>query len=181
MNMVTISGRSFDLKAPVPADIDIKDIGHALSNICRFAGHVKEFYSVAEHSVAVAAWLRKQGFAPGVQMAGLLHDAHEAYTGDLPTPLKRLMGFSVDAVQGGIQALIHTMVFGKPNLKAEAIQAVTEADRVLLHVEAIQLQDATWASPEIAAQYDITLACLEPTLARGVFMVAFAALTEEMK
>ena len=79
---------------PNPDDIRIEDIAHALSNQCRFAGHAREFYSVAEHSVHVS-----QLCLPEHALWGLLHDASEAYLVDLPRPLKLLPEFA--AVPGG--------------------------------------------------------------------------------
>lgn len=84
------TGRMFDVADPTSWDFDIEDIAHALSNTCRFAGHVN-FYSVAEHSIRVASWLESKGASPQVQLAGLLHDASEAYLLDIPRPWKGLV------------------------------------------------------------------------------------------
>lgn len=78
----TFTGRLVDPVHLTPDDVDIEDIAHALSNQCRFAGHVRRFYSVAEHSVRV---MKKCSFDP---LYALLHDASEAYLVDLPRPLK---------------------------------------------------------------------------------------------
>jgi len=70
------------------------DIAHALANICRFAGQSRLFYSVAQHSCAVAAWVEGAGGSLELIQAALLHDAAEAYLGDVPGPVKRhLSGF----------------------------------------------------------------------------------------
>ncbi len=76
----TFSGERFQPLKPILETIRIEDIAHALSNQCRFSGHTKTHYSVAEHSVRVSP--------PAVCFWGLLHDASEAWLVDLPTPLK---------------------------------------------------------------------------------------------
>lgn len=88
----TISGRKFYLGRDDPRQIDIADITHALSNVCRFSGHVTRFYSVAEHSLLVYHLLLSWGVTSSkTLMTGLLHDATEAYLPDMPTPFKAMM------------------------------------------------------------------------------------------
>lgn len=79
------SGVLFDVFNPEPELIQIEDIGHALSHLCRYGGHTPKFYSVAQHSVLCS-------YYPGTlkqQIQYLLHDASEAYMVDLPRPIKR--------------------------------------------------------------------------------------------
>jgi len=83
---ITFTGRQFWLQDPRIGDIDIADIAHALSNQCRWAGHTREFYSVAQHSVLVS-----QLCSPANKVVGLLHDSPEAYLQDLIKPLKKLL------------------------------------------------------------------------------------------
>ena len=78
----TFSGKRFDLENPRPADVDIVDIIQALSNICRFNGHCRQRYTVLEHSVRVAEIVPEE-----FRFTALLHDAGEAYYGDITRPL----------------------------------------------------------------------------------------------
>ncbi len=80
----TFTGRQYWPLDPSPDDVCIEDIAHALSNLCRFGGHCREFYSVAQHSVIVM-----MNLPPELDAIGLLHDASEAYCVDLPRPIKR--------------------------------------------------------------------------------------------
>ena len=84
----TVSGRWVDPLAPRPDDLDIEDIAQALSNQCRFGGHTRVFYSVAQHSAIVCDLVLERGADPETALAALLHDAGEAYLVDLPHPLK---------------------------------------------------------------------------------------------
>lgn len=81
--VTTASGRSWRLLDPSPADVDFRDIAAHLARLCRFVGAGHTFYSVAQHSVLVASQLPTH-----MRLYGLLHDAHEAYLGDISSPLK---------------------------------------------------------------------------------------------
>lgn len=82
----TWSGKWFDILNPDHYEYDIKEIAHALSNLCRYTGHTNSFYSVAEHSVLVSRLVPAD-----LALCGLLHDASEAYLGDVASPLKALL------------------------------------------------------------------------------------------
>lgn len=86
--IATRSGRKFNLKNPRPCDVDINDIATALSKVCRFTGHTKDFISVAQHCVNVAHILNEWGAPVEVQLYGLLHDAAESFLNDVVRPLK---------------------------------------------------------------------------------------------
>lgn len=92
-NIRTWSGKYVDPLNMTADDIDINDIAHALSHICRYGGHVRRFYSVAEHSVMVASQARRTYGSSPLTLSALLHDSAEAYLGDIPRPLKRLEAF----------------------------------------------------------------------------------------
>lgn len=83
----TLKGRPFDLQRPQPDMFDIEEIATALSHTCRFAGQIPVFYSVAQHSVHVMQLVR-----PPLRRRALLHDAREAFVGDMVGPFLRLIG-----------------------------------------------------------------------------------------
>jgi len=92
----TVDGRYFDLVNPTPNMVDINHIAEALSKFCRFNGHCRGVYSVARHSMLMSSIL-----PPRLQLAGLLHDAHEAYTHDLTSPYKAALAqISPEALAG---------------------------------------------------------------------------------
>jgi hypothetical protein len=94
----TYLGLAFDLDAPRVEQIEIEDIAHALSNICRYNGHCAWHYSVAQHSVYVAEIVHATD--PRMALVGLLHDAAEAYIGDWSSPLKQVFRRIAVAVLG---------------------------------------------------------------------------------
>lgn len=127
----TVKGRQFWPTDPRPEDFDIEEIAHALSMQCRFTGHCAHFYSVAEHSVHVSNIVPSE-FA----LAGLLHDASEAYLVDVPRPLKRLPEF---APYREIEQNIQAMIYGVFGLSRETPIEVKIADEEQLNSEAIEL------------------------------------------
>lgn len=87
MTWVSVStGKSVSLTNPMPGSIDIRDIAHALSHLCRFTGHTRRLYTVAQHSVLVARAVPEKD-----RFHGLMHDAPEAYIGDVSSPLKAML------------------------------------------------------------------------------------------
>ena len=85
------SGCYFDLADPKPEHFRFADIAGALAKTCRFGGQIEHFYSVAEHSVHCAAQGESDGLPLGTQAALLMHDAAEAFTGDIIKPLKIML------------------------------------------------------------------------------------------
>jgi len=128
----TRTGGEFWPLDPKPADVDIEDIAHALSNQCRFSGHTRVHYSVAEHSVRVARLLASLNHGPFTQMWGLLHDASEAYLVDLPSPLKRdpRLAFYVEA-----EAAVMRAVCARFELASSPPPCIAVADATLLATE----------------------------------------------
>ncbi len=164
------SGRKFFPLKPRVEDVDIQDIAHSLSNMCRFTGHVKEFYSVAQHSVLVS-------YLCGANNAlyGLLHDATEAYLVDMPKPIKRLETFSnFRDIEASIMLVI-AKKFGLPDVEPPAVK---QADIKILATEARDLMfplHPDWKQP--CEPYPFKIEPLPPAEAKKLFMERYRQLT----
>lgn len=124
----TYTGRLFWPLDARPDEVSLLDIAHALSHQCRFSGHTREFYSVAEHSVRVSRIVP----APH-QLWALLHDAAEAYLLDWPRPLKHsgVMGWLYRRAEQRLMNVICER-FGLPTIQPECVEF---ADKILLATE----------------------------------------------
>jgi hypothetical protein len=165
MPLMTASGLDFYPMAPDPAAVRIEDIAHALSNICRYGGHVSKFYSVAQHSVLVS-----RALPPHLRLWGLLHDSAEAYVGDIPRPLKRhLVGY--EAIEAGVMAAIVTALGLSP---AEMPREVKTVDNAIIADEARALMPSRakdW--PGAHGSLEIDIIAWSPEYARAAFMVQY--------
>jgi len=132
----TATGRRFQPLDPVLADIRILDIAHSLAQQCRFNGHTRVHYSVAEHSVRVANLLERWGEPREVVLWGLLHDASEAYLTDVPSPLKKHLTFA--AYMRAEERLMHAICI-RFNLPVDQPLVIRQADEMLLATEARDL------------------------------------------
>lgn len=105
-SILTSTGKWFDVLKPDPSQIDLQDIASALSKLCRFGGHCRKFYSVAEHSILTAELMRQHRSSDLMLIRwALLHDASEAYVVDIPRPAKRQLSEYIkieDAIQRAI-------------------------------------------------------------------------------
>jgi uncharacterized protein len=125
----TSKGRQFWPFDPRVGDFDIEEIAHALSNLCRFGGHCSEFYSVAQHSALVSDLL-----PPEHKLAGLMHDAAEAYIVDIPRPIKYSLPGYLEA-----EHKIESVLAEQYGLQYPWHLAVKEADNIALMTEARDL------------------------------------------
>ena len=173
----TRSGKKVTFLDPKRDDIDITDIAYALANQCRFNGHCAPFYSVAEHSVAVSSLL-----PPELQLAGLLHDAAEAYLGDIPSPIKQFLGEYCD-----IEDKLLAVIMDKYNVTylEEEANIVKQADLQQLRTEAHYLIPSGGEDWTIWTKYpDFTVSgghrpkCAPPQFAYQAFMLVFNNLTQ---
>lgn len=173
----TVSGVRFEFQDPKPEQIKVHDIAHALSNNCRFVGQCRKFYSVAEHSWHIARML--EGTPLEVQLAGLLHDASEAYITDVASPVKQFM-----PEYRKMEDVIMLAVAKKYNFEYPLHPAVKQCDLMALSIEAHHLllsKGNDWEMwqeikrpPIIDAYRPIGMA---PEVARQVFLDKFFELT----
>lgn len=136
------NGAYYHFYVPDARDITIEVIAHALSNICRFTGHVKRFYSVAEHS-----W-RASFIGPDDEaLERLMHDAGEALVGDIATPLKRQL-MNIEQIESLAEALLAE----KFGYRFPYPPSVKVADRIMLSTEKRDLlpeDDREWKMLEL--------------------------------
>lgn len=144
----TYTGHKVDPFHPDSSQIHPDDLFHALTQINRFGGHTKIPYTVAEHSLLVMAILKVQGHDETVQLQGLMHDAAEAYMGDVPTPIK-VMWPEYSQAEGRLLHVIFDKM-GIPWWTDEQRRVVHDADQMALHVEARVLMPLkVWKVPEV--------------------------------
>lgn len=170
----TYTGKLFYPMSPSVDEVDIEDIAHALSNITRFTGHTKEFYSVAQHSVLVSLECDPQD-----ALAGLLHDASEAYISDLASPLKHSSGMEFYKV---IEDKIQSVIYTKFNLPVNIPKSVKLADTKLLVSEIRDLMNITAKENYFISDWTEsttrTIVPVSPRMAKKLFLEMFYYLTE---
>ena len=154
-----------------PNTICIEDIAHALSMLCRFAGHCEPFYTVCEHSIWMSMLAKKH------KLKALIHDGSEAFLVDLPKPVKRHLK-DYQKIEKNVQSA----VYKKYGLDDSTPQEVSTLDHNMCYTEAKQLGlqklDWGWNADEL----DIKLKCLSPKQAEKAFLKRFNELyTEEDK
>lgn len=167
--VLTVSGGFYNLLEPELNQISILDIAHSLSNICRFGGHSRVFYSVAQHSVLVSMTVRDQ-----LQFDALLHDAAEALVGDVPKPLKLLLpDYQV------IEKKIESALFANFGIAYPLASEIKIADKRVLHTELRDLtssEPAEWDDLKDFSPLPERIVPLDPTRARNLFMERYESL-----
>ncbi|PID32092.1 metal-dependent phosphohydrolase [Candidatus Saccharibacteria bacterium] len=149
--MDTRTGGKLDLEDPSGTVIELEDVACALSRICRFAGHSSQFYSVAQHAVLVSGIVNSIGRSD-LRFLALHHDSHEAYIGDISSPLKRLLAErneleTLRGITNSLDVAIRSR-FGIPDPSDEDACTVKYADLVALAVEAKTFMSSRFEIPE---------------------------------
>ena len=149
--METFTGVRFELSNPKPEDVRIEDIAHALALQGRFNGHSSFFWSVAQHSLLVADYLDKRNRTDRIVMLGLLHDAAEAYIGDVTSPVKAMCSH-VRELEAKVMAAVYEGLKIEPPNEHE-YKWVKEADMAIITMEAgvvMHSRGEWWGLPEVA-------------------------------
>lgn len=203
--IITASGKRFYLNDPKPEQVCIEDIAHALSVMPRFAGHTKQFYSVAQHCVEVSKLVERMTVSAcrgdaltgmvdarktevrvsHAALRGLLHDAHEAYVGDMSTPLKSMLP-AYKEIEGKAESAVfmaflhNTAIQQAPAHIREMCAAVKRADLIMLATERRDLMPKTsdrWAVLDGVEPRKEFVSALGPTKAKALFLDRFKVLT----
>lgn len=167
----TYSGKAFVPMDPKARDVCLDDIAHALSMQCRYAGHCRRFYSVAEHCVLMSREVSVEN-----QLWALMHDASEAYLVDVPRPLKPfLVGYKE------IETKCMGVIAKRFGLKGDIPEEVKRADNAILRDECEQNMStppADWNLPP--AGLGVTLQFWSPERAKAEFLdAAFFAVVNQ--
>ncbi|MBF0184990.1 MAG: phosphohydrolase [Magnetococcales bacterium] len=164
----TFSGRQFWPLDARAEEVDIVDIAHSLAMQCRFNGHCRRFYSVAEHAVHVSHLVTAQS-----ARWGLLHDAAEAYLSDLPQPIKQQMPVFRQYEDRLLQVIATRFA-----LPAEMPEEIKQVDMLLLSTEKaalMALEPAPWLGLPPPLHISL-IACWSPEEAKAQFLQRFAQL-----
>ena len=160
--------------------VDIQDIAHSLSQTCRYNGQCDNFYSTAEHSILISEWLWNETKDKNLSLAGLLHDAAEAYMGDIVRPMKYMFPQFKE-----LEKRIDKVIFEQYNLEFPMDPRIKEADNRILNDERKFLfsrSKETWTtSDRIKGALNVEIECLRPLQAKSRFLHRFLNLYNEQR
>lgn len=164
------SGAWFDFCAPASSNFTIEDIAHGLANICRYSGQCTSFYSVAEHSIHVSE------MAKGFEFEALLHDAAEAFLGDITRPLKQLL-----PEYKKIEANVERAILDRFGVSGPIPLQVKQADLRVLAAEQRQVMpEGTdgWVRGQKVEPAPIVVRHLSPSEGKRIFLERFELLRQ---
>jgi len=166
----TMSGTRVDLPVPRADQVKIDDIAYSLAGQCRFNGHCRQWYSVAEHSVHVSECLRRHGAQPRLRLLGLLHDAAEAYIGDVVSPVKALLVPAFRELENQVHgAILEALRIMYPSWWEQS--RIGRADQMLLATEAFYLMPSRGVAWGLRAQPDPAFVLAPPWSAGKAYKV----------
>ena len=156
-SITTYTGKHFEPANPDPRLIDIADIAHALSLICRGNGHVRTFWSVGQHCICCAKEAQARGLSNRMVMACLLHDASECYMSDIPRPFKKELR-EYREYENCMLNQIYEKFLGSPLTEGEQRELKSIDDAMLaFDLEALLGETREEKPPEIHIDLDYTV------------------------
>jgi len=163
-------------------NFNIQDIAHSLSQQCRFNGHTKAFYSVAQHSVLMAKYFQHSHYKPGQILIALLHDAAEAYLGDIVKPIKDHMPV-IQIAEYNLLNRIYSWAGVHAFYTEDMRDAVKTVDVCLLHSEkqALLGDKVKWALPTIGLPLTFRIHPWDPRTAKNEFLNMWVDLIKNTK
>lgn len=170
--IATYTGKKFYPLDPRVEDVDVNDIIHSLSNLCRFNGHCQGFYTVAQHCVLVS-----HSCDPKDALWGLLHDASEAYIADIPSPLKRCKEFEM---YRKFERQLMNVICAAFDMEPDEPKSVSIADKRILATEARDLTMTEGRGWSIDAEpYEFHIKPWSSELAKAKFLSRFHELIKK--
>lgn len=174
--VTTASGKRFYPLAPEPEDLNIHDIAHSLSKLCRFNGHTLRFYSVAEHSVLCSE-------VPGLTLSerrwALMHDVPEYVIGDMVRPLKVTLDRLSDGAVSKIEGRIERCIVERYNLALLRPPIIKEVDLRMCATEKRDLMVDSEEWPDMPEPYHFRIQMerhVLPAEAEDMFIERFGEL-----
>ena len=173
-----LSGGKFNYNKPEESDVTIEDIASALSNVCRFSGHLPQFYSVSQHLVNTSRLVPVED-----AFDALMHDTAEAFTNDLPTPLKWALPIFKE-----LETKIESAMAGKFGFNYPYPHTVKDADTIMLILEKHYVKGDTsewpayagWTEERVQPYRDLVdLKGWQPVRAKREFLQRFEELNNE--
>lgn len=167
--IITYTGKIFRPLDPVADDIDIIDIAHALGNLCRYTGHTRHFYSVAQHSVMVSENVPEE-----LALQGLLHDGAEAYLTDINSPVKSVLG-EYKLYEKQLERILLRKYCGVPVL--DSVIKVADRRALMTEVRDLMPRSDLFTEPLGMVQpFEAPVIPWSPTTARNLFLRRFVEL-----
>ncbi len=155
--------------------VDIEDIAHSLAHQCRYNGHTQKFYSVAEHCIHMADYAMDDERLPSEARHALLHDAQEAYIGDIPRPVKCAIP-AIKEAEDRIEKVI-CEVFNLPSTKPAWLDELDARIVVDERDQAMSRSGHAWVH-DVLEPLDVTLGFWKPQDAKFLFLRRYSVLTE---
>lgn len=164
--ILTYSGIKFVLRDSSIDGFNLEDIAHSLSMQCRYTGHTRLFYSVAEHCVLMSRYVED----PDCKIVALFHDAVEAYVGDLVTPLKQCLP-EYRVIETGVEQRLYAWLgYSVPSRIRKLVKMLDT--RIMLRERNLLLSDSCepWIEDQVVTPLDTDIMCWSPARAKKEYL-----------